>query len=63
MYIPNDYITYKGMTGAAKYYRGESGAMQLHNDLALAKIEGFRLILTLGRVSPSLYLGSNGDVV
>ena len=61
MYTPNEYLAYRGMTSAVKYYRGDSEAMQLLNDLAFAIKEGARLILTLDRVSPATYLDAKSS--
>ena len=62
MYTPNEYLTYKGMTGHVKYYCGVKGAQQLLNDLQIAQDHTVTLILTLGRVDPETYLDSNRNI-
>jgi hypothetical protein len=62
MYTPNENLTYKGMSGTVKYYRGVGGANALLRDLAFAESCGVKLILTLGNTSPLAYLDENGHI-
>lgn len=62
MYTPNEYLTYKGMTGAVKYYRGLRGAQQMITDLKVAQNNNIKLILTLGSVDPQQYLDENRNI-
>ena len=62
MYTPNEYLTYKGMTGAVKYYRGLRGAQQMITDLKVAQTNSIKLIVTLGSVDPQQYLDENRNI-
>ena len=62
MYTPNEHLTDKGMTGAVKYYRGRRGADSLIDDLKFAQMQGVRLILTLGSVTPGDYLDDEDHI-
>jgi len=62
MYTPNEYLTYKGMTGTVKYYRGTRGAQQLLGDLHFAQTHNVALILTLGSVDPNTYLDDKRNI-
>lgn len=59
MHTSNEYLTYKGVTGTVKYYRGPRGVQQLLDDLNFAQTHHVTLIITLGSVDPNTHIDGN----
>ncbi|MEW6744665.1 MAG: hypothetical protein AB1486_18065 [Planctomycetota bacterium] len=55
-------MTAYGMTGTIGYYRGPVGVKKLLADLAVARREKLKLIVTMGDVNPSLYADARGEI-
>lgn len=62
MYTQNEFLTFKGMRGSVKYYRGRHDTIQLIEDLNFAQSHNVKLILSIGSLDPNTYLDRNGNI-